>query len=165
MFELSQPIQQLFNVITQYAKGLDEEDECFHDCLSESNEYDSKNYIDSTQSKTPNIRYNFHNKLITRRVTQDSARYSQTTLESDSDSECEDSDSDTEYLDEQHTLMDFDLIKPLGEGRYGKVYLANFRTSSGAPATLSQAVAIKSIKKLEVIADMNQLYVRVTSSI
>lgn len=47
--------------------------------------------------------------------------------DSEVDSEAYDSeDNDEEYFEPEHSIHDFELIKELGEGQYGKVYLGRF---------------------------------------
>lgn len=69
------------------------------------------------------------------------------------DNICPESEDEEET---EHTIHDFDLVKELGEGQYGTVYLANF--SKREPRSASNAVAIKCMNKREVLKDIDQLY-------
>jgi serine/threonine protein kinase len=58
--------------------------------------------------------------------------------DSEIDSEAYDSeDNDEEYFELEHSIHDFELIKELGEGQYGKVYLGRFNKVIGKPRRTS----------------------------
>merc|ERR1712226_1714616 len=77
----------------------------------------------------------------------------------DTDEYDSDEENDNEYFEmDKHSIHDFDLVKELGEGQYGKVYLGKFRSFTQHNKNNNPPLAIKALSKLQMLRDIDQLY-------
>lgn len=69
-----------------------------------------------------------------------------------------DEENDDDYFkNDEHSIHDFDLVKELGEGQYGKVYLGKFRSFT-QNSKANPPLAIKTLSKVQMLRDIDQLY-------